>query len=268
MAFSLVETGRRADVSFSFIWLSQKAQSPQKKQVTFPKLTHQTEEFKTKYSPSGIHFGSYSITPMSTHTQSTPIYQALVLPDGKLATFISLSIHPCLKVVSRKGIVSELSASANANASMNIRLDIHLYFFSTQSHHWWLDLGPGSSGRRHYSQHQCKYPTEFYHVIQCWTRKYTPRVPPHRWPLESISKACCRTARVRSSTSNKGPIPNTYLSMPPCSACHTWIRSSHCSLESLCWSITLHKERGISKIRLYVLQYPLMLIFAIALLKN
>lgn len=140
---------------------------------------------------------------MSTHTQSTPIYQAPVFPDGKLATFISLSIHLCLKVVSRKGIVSELFTSANANASMSIRLDIHLYFFSTQSHHWWLDLGPGSSRRRHYSQHQCKYPTEFYHVIQCWTRKYTPRVPPHRWPLESISKACCRTARVRSSTSNK-----------------------------------------------------------------
>ena len=56
--------------------------------------------------------------------------------------------------------------------------------------------------------------------------------------------------------------------MPLCSACHTWIRSSHCSLESLCWSITLHKERAISKTGLCVLQYSLMLIFAIVLLKN
>lgn len=203
MAFSLVETGRRADVSFSFIWLSQKAQSHQKKQVTFPKPTHWTQKLKLNIHHLGLALEVMILHLWThTHTQSTPIYQALVFPDRKSATLISLGIHPCLKgTVSRKGIVSELSSPANANASMNIRFDIYLYFSPpplkviTDT----LYQGPGYSRShpRHCSQHQCKYPTEFYHVIWCCTRKYIWRVPPHRWLLESISKACCRTVSLR-----------------------------------------------------------------------
>lgn len=33
------------------------------------------------------------------------------------------------------------------------------------------------------------------------------------------------------------------MSIPRCSACHTWIRSSHWSLVSLCWSMTLGFKR-------------------------
>lgn len=38
----------------------------------------------------------------------------------------------------------------------------------------------------------------------------------------------------------------TYLSIPRCSACHTWIRSSHWSLVSLCWSMTLGFKRRVA----------------------
>ena len=41
------------------------------------------------------------------------------------------------------------------------------------------------------------------------------------------------------------PLASTHLSIPRCSACHTWMRSSHWSLVSLCWSMTLDcKGRG------------------------
>lgn len=32
---------------------------------------------------------------------------------------------------------------------------------------------------------------------------------------------------------------STHFSIDPCSSCQTWILSSHCSLDSLCWSSTL-----------------------------
>lgn len=36
------------------------------------------------------------------------------------------------------------------------------------------------------------------------------------------------------------------MSIPRCSACHTWIRSSHWSLVSLCWSMTLSFKRRVA----------------------
>lgn len=138
MAFSLVEAGRRADVSQinKKLYWKEKAfreKKNNKQPATFPKPTQMQ---KLKLNIQHLGFTSGVVFHLCSHTHSLYFHlPSPSIPRQEAANFhlfkrLSLSQD----TVSGKGTVPELSPSANANASMNLRLETHLYFYPL-SHH-------------------------------------------------------------------------------------------------------------------------------------
>lgn len=129
MAFSLIEIGKsQINKKKHLLYLRKQTRLRRKKKINSLNVTSKTE-VKIEHSPFRIHFRSYDITSVSTQRE----YSHIPIPSisrQKISNIHSLSTHPSQDTVSRKAIGSELSPSVNANASMTVGFDVHLYSFS------------------------------------------------------------------------------------------------------------------------------------------